>query len=409
MARDNLLFAKYDWFSVEENQKNQLKEEVASYDDNRLLNTSVDDLCEYFTDKYSIDVPLLQQDAIVADQREAKVDMSHDFRYMPRHDGRPNMVDGSTVEITVPFSGDRQLFDVQPTTYSMNPPRANVCGETLVLQFTGVSQSSEQIKSAIDKAISDIETHLDRLRGSANTLNASLRSVAAQAIECRREKLLANQNLVASLGFALKKNADSPQTYTAPSVRRKIAPTPPAASSKPYKPEPGLSGTDYDHILDVVQNMAQVMERSPAAFKSMDEEALRTHFLVQLNGHYDGQATGETFNYEGKTDILIRHDGKNIFIGECKFWGGAKKLTETIDQLLGYSSWRDTKVAVLVFNRNKDLSKVIDTAQETTTGHPNCKKVVGKQSETSFRYVFSHRDDANRELTLTLLIFDVPH
>ena len=45
----------------------------------------------------------------------------------------------------------------------------------------------------------------------------------------------------------------------------------------------------------------------------MDEEALRSHFLVQLNGHYEGQATGETFNYEGKTDILIPVGEKKYF------------------------------------------------------------------------------------------------
>ena len=408
MPSDDLLFSKSNWFSVEEHQNNQLKEEVGAYDGNRLLNTSVDVLSDYFADKYSIDVPVLNRDAIVADQREAKVDMSHDFRYAPRFDGRPNMVDGSMVEITVPFTGDRQLFDVRPTTFSMNPPRASIRVDTLILQFTGVSQSADQVKSGIENALSDIETHLDRLRNSAAALNLSLRSTAAQAIEARRGKLLANQNLVSSLGFALKENSKSPQTYTAPSVRRKLAPMPPPASSKPYKPEPSLSGSDYDHILVVIQNMAHVMERSPAAFKRMDEEALRTHFLVQLNGHYEGQATGETFNYEGKTDILIRQDGKNLFIGECKFWSGPKKLTETIDQLLGYSSWRDTKVAVLIFNRNKDLSKVIDAAKETTAMHPNCKKAAGKQSETSFQYIFSHRDDANREMTLTLMIFDIP-
>ena len=37
----------------------------------------------------------------------------------------------------------------------------------------------------------------------------------------------------------------------------------------------------------------------------------------------------------------------------------------TLDQLLGYSSWRDTKVAVIVFNRNKDFSKVLKTIEET--------------------------------------------
>ena len=72
---------------------------------------------------------------------------------------------------------------------------------------------------------------------------------------------------------------------------------------------------EYEEILRIMKNIAQVMERSPHEFAGMGEETLRSHFLaVQLNGVYEGQATGETFNFEGKTDILIRVDGKNIFI-----------------------------------------------------------------------------------------------
>lgn len=59
-----------------------------------------------------------------------------------------------------------------------------------------------------------------------------------------------------------------------------------------------------------MQNMVQVMELSPHVFHNMGEEDLRTHFLVQLNGAFKGQATGETFNFQGKTDILIRIEGK---------------------------------------------------------------------------------------------------
>jgi hypothetical protein len=51
--------------------------------------------------------------------------------------------------------------------------------------------------------------------------------------------------------------------------------------------------------------MVRVMEQSPHAFATMHEEDLRTYFLVQLNAQYEGQATGETFNFQGKTDILI--------------------------------------------------------------------------------------------------------
>ena len=99
------------------------------------------------------------------------------------------------------------------------------------------------------------------------------------------------------------------------------------------------------------------MEQSPEAFKKMGEEDIRTHFLVQLNGQYEGLATGETFNYEGKTDILIKYQGRNLFIAECKFWRGEEEFIKTIDQLLGYLSWRDVKTAIVIFNRNKNSNE----------------------------------------------------
>lgn len=183
---------------------------------------------------------------------------------------------------------------------------------------------------------------------------------------------------------------------------------PKAEESNSGDQEPRLTELEYQQILDVMQNMALVMERSPSAFRTMDEETLRTHFLVQLNGQWAGQATGETFNYEGKTDILVRSQGRNIFIAECKFWTGAKSLTDAIDQLLSYSTWRDTKLAIVIFNRNRDFTKVLTTADETAKNHPNCKRDLGKQTETTFRYIVSHKDDENRELMLTIMAFNMP-
>jgi hypothetical protein len=155
-----------------------------------------------------------------------------------------------------------------------------------------------------------------------------------------------------------------------------------------------------------------VMERSPKSFKNMQEESLRDHFLMQLNGQYEGQATGETFNYEGKTDILIRANRedvvKNIFIGECKFWTGPKGLQETIDQLLGYTSWRDTKTAIILFSRNKNFSDVLAKIPGAAKAHSNFRKTHKHISETEFRYTFAHKDDLNRGLIITIMAFDVP-
>jgi len=408
MRRPQYLFNKKDWFSVDRNQRASLEKEITELNADYLLNMPTEDLAQHFESKYRIDVPVLLVSEIVTDQKETQIDVSHDPYRINLDPSRPHYIKGTMVEISVPFSGDGDVFHIQPTAFTSHLPEGVVENCLLVLRMEGTNLMVEKVRGEIDRTIAEIQNYLTTLRANAGGLNTQLRSLARTQIERRREKLLADRSLVASLGFKIKERKGESNTYTAPSVRRKITPSSPPPSKKPFKPEPALAASDYEHILNVIQNMAQVMERSPSAFKTMNEEDLRFHFLVQLNGHYEGQATGETFNYQGKTDILVRSGDKNIFIAECKYWGGDKKLIETIDQLLGYSSWRDTKVAIVIFNRNKELSKVLDAIPDAVRSHPNYKRDVERMSETSFRYVFSHRDDQSREMIVTILAFDIP-
>jgi len=130
--------------------------------------------------------------------------------------------------------------------------------------------------------------------------------------------------------------------------------------------------------------------------------------VVQLNGQFEGAATGETFNVSGKTDILLRANGRNVFIAECKFWKGPKHYREAIDQLLGYTAWRDTKTAILVFNRGTVMSTVLQGVAAETSAHKNFKRKLDWKHESGFRYIFHHMGDPNREFILTVLVFDVP-
>ena len=369
---------------------------------------SVDDLCNYFEEKFRIDVPVLHEDRIVASQEETKIDVSRDPMRFIRDRSRPFYIKGTVVEVTVPFSGESEAFNIRPTSFTTVLPSGKVNDSSLVIRVAGTDLESQQVKAEIDRRFADIKKYLEWLRDNASGFNERIRELARDQINRRRQKLLSDQSLVASLGFPLKDRGDAPRTFTAPNVQRRISPTMPLASNAPYEPEPTLSNDDYEHILSVINYMAPVMERSPSAFTEMDEETLRTHFLVQLNGQYQGQATGETFNYEGKTDILIRANGKNIFIAECKYWDGAKKFSETIDQLLGYVSWRDTKTAIILFNRNRNFSQVLKAIPTAVRSHENFKREVDDNGEGRSRYVFAHRDDRNRELILTIMAFDVP-
>ncbi|WP_421705323.1 hypothetical protein [Alloalcanivorax xenomutans] len=408
MAREDYLFTGPDWHSVDRHQRQQMVAEIEKVDPDRLLNTSVDDLALYFSEKYKIDVPILDEESLVVDQREKQIDVSRDQNRYITDRNRPFYVTGSEIEVEIPFTGEAEAFKIRPNPFTLSPPRASVRGNLLTFTIVGTNLEATQVRGEIERTVREVQSYLTNLRANVAGLNGQLQGEARKAIAARRDKLLANRNTVASLGFKMKERQNALKTYVPPEVRKKISPVMPPASSAPYKPEPALGQSDYEHILGVMQDMTHVMELSPSAFHDVDEEALRSHFLVQLNGHYQGQATGETFNYEGKTDILIRSEGRNIFIAECKFWSGPKKLAETIDQLLGYSSWRDTKTAVVVFNRNRDFSKVLAAIPDAVRAHPQYKKDLPGSTETVFRYLFANRDDRNRELYLTVMAFDVP-
>src|SRR5260370_12948592 len=116
-------------------------------------------------------------------------------------------------------------------------------------------------------------------------------------------------------GAVARKRRESP-------VRR------PAVAKETFVPEPVLEQKEFEHILGVLKSVSMVVERSPSAFVAANEETIRTHCLFQLNGHYEGSATGETFNASGKTNILIRVNDRNIFIAECKVWRGPKSFDD---------------------------------------------------------------------------------
>jgi hypothetical protein len=406
--RNDYLFSSYEIYSVIEAQKKAINDDIEKIESNRLLNTSTTDLASYYYDKYLLDVPVLQHEDIEVSQQETKIDVSRDPLRGPFFPGQSPFINGTEVIFEIPFQGDSDFFKIRPTTFSFSPPSATVGKNQLVVKFQGIELQSTNLKNMIDNQLSEIEKWLGVLRNDVSGFNNSLKGLATNKIEARKAKLLSNAGLISNLGFKLKENANAPKTYKAPEVKRKINPVFPNASNAKYEIEPSLSIEDYDHILSVIDNMTHVMERSPSAFIHMNEEALRTHFLVQLNGQYEGQATGETFNYNGKTDILIRSKDRNIFIGECKFWKGEKVFLETIDQILGYTSWRDTKTAILIFNKNKDLSSVLDVIKKVTPSHQNFKRILKSNEETEFRYIFASKTDNNREIFLTIKVYDIP-
>lgn len=409
MGNEQALFHKYELRAVIENQKQKMKEKLSNLDRDYILSVSGDDLCKYYEQEYRINPIILQKDKIyIKEHGDANVDVSGDYNRAIRNRSIPHYIQGTSVTFALPYEGDKLLFFCQPSSFTMSYPRAQITDDEIMVTFTSTDPDPEKLKADFLKRVSEIEEYLNTISANIKPFNDTLIGQIESAVESRRQKILKDQGMVAALGFPLRESTDSPRTYTVPDIKKKIVIEKPVVTNTPFTPEPTLDMKNYEAILKIISDMVIVMERSPRAFINLGEEDLRMHFLVPLNGHFDGQATGETFNYEGKTDILIRVKGKNIFIAECLYWDGPKSLQEKIDQLLGYTSWRDTKAAILIFNRNTTLSTVISKVSDIVKEHSNFKRQLEYKSETGFRFILHHTGDKNRELYLTILVFDIP-
>ncbi len=399
-----------DTFATFRNLIEKASEEIRSLDNEYVLKASQAELEDYYIDKVTIRPLVLHDDQYyIENQTGTQIDVSHDFRrgVFP---GERAIVRGTRLDIAIPYEGDSWLWRIQPSTFSLSGyPEIEVRDDVIVfsIQFPDDSVDHNRLKSEIDRQVHSLADAVQNLKRDVENHNNSAPQTIKSAIQRKRQLAESTVGAIAALGIPVKRR-DKPLTFTVPTRRRESPVRRPKVSTETYKPEPVLEEAEYQHILEIMRSMSLVIERNPEAFASLDEETIRTHFLLQLNGHYEGSATGETFNASGKTDIIIRVENRNIFIAECKFWRGQKAFNEAIDQLLSYLSWRDTKCALLVFNKTKDSSAVRQKMHEVMEARPEHRRTVSYDPDGDAKYIFVKESDPGREIIITTQLYDIP-
>ena len=276
------LFADADLGSVLSGRQQDWSKEINSLSESQILNTSPEDLCSYFVEKYRVEPVVLDESAIQADYGEARVDVSRRFEYGIIDRSGPHYITGTRIVFYVPFEGHRGLFKCRPSTFKLNSPRADIRRDELVFVYEGTMHEARGVKEQFDRDLSSVQENLGRIASDVDRFNSTIREKVSSQIDQRRTKLLQDREIVADLGFPLRRRSGVPSTYATPEVKRRIVPTLPPVSSDPSEPDPTLAMAEYEHILSVISHMVMVMERSPKAFKDMGEEDLRQHFLGKL-------------------------------------------------------------------------------------------------------------------------------
>jgi hypothetical protein len=110
----------------------------------------------------------------------------------------------------------------------------------------------------------------------------------------------------------------------------------------------------------------------------------------------------------GKTDICIEFENRAAFVAECKLWKGEHKLLEAVTQLLGYLTWKDSKTALIVFDKDvAGFTKIQEKIPEVLKQHPGFVRDGKAQNSGEWQMTFRSSDDPDRFVTIHVFLFNL--
>lgn len=411
---NNLLFSEFDLDATMRNQLKDVSGKVGTIPRDQFLSTSEETLHEHLFSSMSPEPLILYEDRMEMEEEEVNIDVTNDPMRNPFGDRGPILIPGIKVTVSIPWTGEAQLWNMKTNPYNLNPPSGRIrMKDNKGIGYLDISagQSSDEpqinLKTEIDNAIENVKKCVERQKVQIEQHNKELSREIGEAIQRRRENLKKNEGLSELLNIPLKRREGAPEIKPIHVKRKLIRPLPPVPKSG-LKPEPGIQDKVYEHILGVIRHEGRTFETTPEIYKIHDEEELRGIVMAHLNGHYEGGATGETFRGQGKTDIRIEDQGRAAFIAECKVWYGSKELNEAIGQLLGYLTWRDCKTSIVIFNKkNSKFSELLKKTPEVFEKHPQFSEKLDCNENGEWRYRFSKEDDEGREILIHIFLFDL--
>ena len=403
--KEGELFKRGDTFDLENLLKQEATNRIQKLEDDYVLNVSEKDYINYLSEELRIDCPEVLFDDCSLVTRKVLVPN----KYLPEHIGYfyQGELERTMYRLCIPFNGDKDVLRFCPSRFTMGGSgRFRFDYNEIYVDILDINDNGENVARDIKTYKDDLMKMVGFLKTDIERINQSICLYIPQVFKARKDKALKEQKIIADLGIPIKSKTSTNKTYSVPTVTRRIK-EPLAINSQIAKPlVPTMAETVYQEILKVINTTGKSIERYPKTIENQDEETIRAHFLTQLSSSFTSfSSTGESFNHKGKTDIMIKHGDDVLFVAECKIWKGAKMLNEAINQLLGYLTWRDSKTALLIFNKDTAIQTVIQSIQESIPNHPNFVKMFKQSDAGWFDYSF-HLTDSSDEIKLAVMVFD---
>lgn len=370
------LFNDYELSDYLKKNNKSIETQILKIEDSEILNSSIDEWNEYFFNKYQILPLILYEESKNFSAEKTKIRQKNYSRLFI-DENEYYEEEGIKITYTIPFNGNKNLWKLKPTTSLLRTFEIkeiiqirNEETERIVIEFEftnstlkkQTSKVKEYVEQYFEQQFRPIREMVQYVNNDIEKYNSNLKNFIKEKLENRRNTASTTIDIFKELQIPLVLSENSPNIKPIP-LKKMIKPSlnkPKIMSSNEYY----ISDEDYENINNIIHMSGTTMERTARTYYNNNEEELRDILLISLDTHYTN-AYGETFRKIGKTDILIEFENKAAFIGECKIWHGDIGFKKAIQQLLNYSTWKDVKISLIIFNKNnKNFKNILEKIEE---------------------------------------------
>lgn len=379
-----------------QNKATEIKNHINAQDEDYILKTDTDELVDFFIQHYIL--PEIEIDSTQENMYEkaSKSTIHHNSQIIYTV-GIPIILK-EDIEKTISHRADTYL-----TRLSFKL-RDNYLTTNIIVSINAVNADG-QVTTALDQLKQTINYKNNTVEGGSRNLRAEIK----RHIETLKDKYKKVNELTKSIGqnipirLRIKQNNSLPIDLKVKKKIKIIKPEPKSTS------EPYLESDVIDSVIDLIRNQGKQFEISRNTYSKFSEPELRDVILGMLNAIFEGEATGESFVGEGKTDILLKLDIEGgLLSAECKYWSGEQGYQKGIDQHFGYLTWSQDYAIQITFSKNAGLSDVISNAKKATQEHSTYRDNSLREVDRQY-FITNHHfpDDSKKQVEIHHLLFDL--
>jgi len=262
MKRDwHLLFSKRDLRVVLDSKLAKVNEPVLAINKERFSGNTNELLSASVASELVVSPIELLEDKISVSAQDAKVDVRYDPNRFILDKSRPVYVDGLEVTYRLPFVGDKELLNCQPSTFTYNPPRAVITsGNELTFPYDQADRDVSKTKPLFKEDVYILKQWLVWVNEQVSEYNTSLEARVLQRIQQRRQELNKTETELSALGYPVQPqnmgpSLDHPQSRKTVVAKRKSQRE---KKRRQYDVALSFAGENREYVELVAENLVQL-------------------------------------------------------------------------------------------------------------------------------------------------------